>query len=106
MRRSARIAVLEESRSGGGGGGGSVGQRRPREAFAMGVGAARASGARVVSGFGDERVDDVAAHEARMEAGAFVRAAWRSAEGTRGRMRGYGGDVDCAAGGAWKAGCR
>ena len=107
LRRSARIAVLGESRGGGGGGGGPARQNWPNEASAPGVGATRASGARVVSGFGDERVDDVAAHEERMDAGAIVRAARRRAEGTRGRMTGFSGeDLDRAAGGPWQAGRR
>ena len=91
MRRSARIAVLEESRSAGGGGGVSL----------------RHGGPRVVSGFGSERVEDVAAHEERRDAGAMVRAARRRADGTRGRMTGFGGeDLDRAAGGPWQAGRR
>ena len=65
------------------------------------------SGARVVSGFGAERIEDVRAHGERVEAEALARAARRREEGTRGRMTGFNGaDVDRGAGGAWHLGRR
>ena len=67
----------------------------------------RAGGPRIVSGFGRERVDDGVSQEQLREHEAMVRAARRSAEGTRGRMTGYSGeDLDRAAGGPWQAGRR
>ena len=63
--------------------------------------------ARVVSGFGAERVDDLRAHGERVEAEALDRAAWRREEGARGRVTGFDGvDVDRSAGGAWHIGRR
>ena len=68
---------------------------------------APARGARVVSGFGAERIEDVRAHGERVEAEALVRAARRREEGTRARATGFDGeDIDRGAGGAWHAGRR
>ena len=68
---------------------------------------APARGARVVSGFGAERIEDVRAHGERVEAEALVRAARRREEGTRGRATGFDGeDIDRGTGGAWHAGRR
>ena len=98
LRRSARIAAaVGDVRSGTGEGGGS---RR-------GCGGSRAGAPRIVSGFGSERVENVASHEQQRENEAMARASRRSAEGSRGRMTGFGGeDLDRAAGGPWQAGRR
>ena len=62
---------------------------------------------RIVSGFGDGRVDDVAADEARRIAEGARRGDARRNEGTRGRMTDFSGaDLDRGAGGAWHAGRR
>ena len=62
---------------------------------------------RIVSGFGDERVDDVAADEANRIAAGAGRGDARRNEGTRGRMTDFtGADLDRGAGGAWHAGRR
>ena len=69
--------------------------------------ASRAGGPHIVSGFGRERIEDVASHGQRLEGEALARAASRRAEGSRGRMTGFdGGDLDRAAGGPWQAGRR
>ena len=62
---------------------------------------------RIVTGFGEERVDDVAADEAlRLEAGVR-RAARRRDEGERGRVRDWDdNDLDRSTGAAWHAGRR
>ncbi len=61
----------------------------------------------IVSGFGDERVDDVAADEARRIAEGARRGDERRREGDRGRMVDRSGnDLDRGAGGAWHAGRR
>ena len=98
LRRSARIAAaVGDVRSGTGEGGGS---RR-------GCGGGRAGAPRIVSGFGSERVEDVASHEQQRESEAMARASRRSAEGFRGRMTGFSGEnLDRAAGGPWQAGRR
>ena len=60
-----------------------------------------------MTGFGAERIDDVAAHVCTVETEALQRAAGRSDEGTRGRMTGFDGqDLDRGAGGAWRIGRR
>ena len=62
---------------------------------------------RIVSGFGDERVDDVAADEVSRIAAGARRGGERRNEGTRGRMTDFSGaDLDRGAGGAWHAGRR
>ena len=67
----------------------------------------RAGGPRIVTGFGSERVEDVASHEMQRESEAMARAARRRGEGSRGRMTGFDGeDLDRAAGGPWQAGRR
>ena len=72
-----------------------------------GVGRGARGGARIVTGFGSERVEDVDMHVQQAEADALQRAALRRDEGTRGRMTGLGGDdLDRSAGGAWRAGRR
>jgi len=48
---------------------------------------ARASGPRIVTGFGAERIDDVRVHEDEMDANALERHDVRVNEGGRGRMR-------------------
>ena len=69
--------------------------------------AAEAGAPRIVMGFGDERIDDVRAYEANMEADALDRHEHRVNEGDRGRMRDADGrDLDRSAGGAWHAGRR
>ena len=61
-------------------------------------------GSRIVTGFGRERVDDVAAQESRREAEGVRRGVARRDEGTRGRMTSLGGeDLDRGAGGPWQA---
>jgi hypothetical protein len=61
--------------------------------------------ARIVSGFGAERVEDVAADEARRIAEGAMRGELRREEGTRGRMRDFDNqDLDRSAGGAWHLG--
>ena len=98
LRRSARIAAaVGNVRSGTSEGGGS---RR-------GCGGGRDSAPRIVSGFGSERVENVASHERQRESEAMARASRRSAEGCRGRMTGFSGeDLDRAAGGPWQTGRR
>ena len=62
---------------------------------------------RIVTGFGDERVDDVAADEVRRSDEGIRRARHRREEGERGRTRDlHNNDLDRAAGGAWQAGRR
>ena len=62
---------------------------------------------RIVTGFGNERVDDVVADEARRVEGGVHRAARRREEGERGRMRDWdNNDLDRGAGGAWHTGRR
>ena len=64
-------------------------------------------GPRVVSGFGDERVEDVAAAETQRISEGARRGAYRRDEGLRGRMRDMADrDLDRSAGGAWGAGKR
>ena len=61
--------------------------------------------ARIVTGFGAERVEDVAADEARRIAASAKRGDLRREEGTRGRMRDFANqDLDRSAGGAWHLG--
>ena len=61
----------------------------------------------IVSGFGRERVEDVAADEARRIADGARRGDERRREGLRGRMVDRNGnDLDRGAGGAWHAGRR
>ena len=62
---------------------------------------------RIVTGFGAERVEDVAAHEARRVDEGVRRAEHRRAEFERGRMRGLDdNDLDRSTGSAWHAGRR
>ena len=62
---------------------------------------------RIVSGFGRERVDDVAAHEERLSKEMSQRARHRYEEGKRGRMRDWhDNDLDRSEGGAWHSGKR
>ena len=62
---------------------------------------------RIVSGFGPGRVDDVVGEQEQREQEALRRARRRRDEGTRGAMRGLGGEaLDRGAGGAWRAGPR
>ena len=64
-------------------------------------------GGRIVSGFGDERVDDVAAHERRRMAEGALRGDYRRNEYSRGQMITYGGEeLDRSKGGAWHIGRR
>ncbi len=64
-------------------------------------------GPRIVTGFGEERVEDVLADEARRVAEGVRRGQWRRDEGVRGRMRDMGDqDLDRSAGGAWHLGRR
>ena len=67
----------------------------------------RGGGGRIVSGFGSERIDDVAGDvQRRIEEGAR-RGTERRNAGERGRMTGFDGqDLDRSAGGAWHAGRR
>ena len=63
--------------------------------------------ARIVTGFGSERIDNVADDERRRVAEGVRRAARRREEGTRGPVTGLDGqDMDRAAGGPWSAGRR
>ncbi len=90
-RRSARVAARGGERAG------EVADGRP-----VPVG-----GSRIVTGFGDGRVVDVAAHERRSEAEGVQRAGRRREEGTRGRMTTFSGeDLNRSAGGPWQAGRR
>ena len=60
-----------------------------------------------MSGFGRERVEDVAADEARRSKEEDRRAKERYEGGTRGRMRDWDdNDLDRSAGGAWHVGKR
>ena len=62
---------------------------------------------RIVTGFGHERVDDLAADEARQIAEGARRGDARRNEGTRGRMTDFtGDDLDRGAGGAFRLGRR
>ena len=64
-------------------------------------------GPRIVTGFGEERVEDVLADEARRVAEGVRRGERRRDEGVRGRMRDMGDqDLDRSAGGAWHLGRR
>ena len=66
---------------------------------------AASGGARIVTGFGNDRVEDVAADERRRVADGAQRGSQRREDGTRGRMTTFGGvDLDRSAGGAWHAG--
>ena len=69
------------------------------------AGQTRASrGSCIVSGFGAERVVDIASHERRRDAEALGRAHRRREEFTRGRMTTFNGeDLDRSAGGPWRA---
>ena len=74
---------------------------------ALRVASVPAASARIVTGFGSERVDDVVADERRRVAEGAWRGDHRREEGTRGRMTSFGGEeLDRAAGGAWHAGRR
>jgi hypothetical protein len=69
----------------------------------------RAAGgrARVVTGFGVERVEDVLAHERRREVEGVRRGSERREAGERGRARDLENrDLDRGAGGPWQAGGR
>jgi len=69
--------------------------------------AASSSTARVVSGFGSERREDVVADRQQLEADMVERARHRREQGMRGRVRDFQGrDVDRSGGGAWHAGRR
>jgi hypothetical protein len=58
---------------------------------------------RIVTGFGSERVDDVAADETRRIADGARRGDQRREDGSRGRMTDFSGtDLDRSAGGAWR----
>ena len=60
---------------------------------------------RIVSGFGDERSEDVAADRARLDAEMLARQSHRKTEGERGRLTDHTGkDLDRSAGSAWKSG--
>ena len=62
---------------------------------------------RVVTGFGDERIDDVIGDEEQRWAEGARRGNVRRETGTRGRMRDLAGqDLDRSAGSAWHAGRR
>ena len=62
---------------------------------------------RIVSGFGDGRVDDVVRQQEQRELEGQVRARRRREEGTRGDMIGFSGEaLDRGAGAAWRAGPR
>ena len=62
---------------------------------------------RIVSGFGRERVDDVAAHEAQVSKDEDHRARQRYEEGKRGRVRDFDdNDLDRSEGRAWHSGKR
>ena len=64
-------------------------------------------GPRIVTGFGEERVDDVVADERRRIDEGARRGRRRNQEGTRGRMVGFDGqELDRSAGSAWHAGRR
>ena len=71
------------------------------------VAAAKAGAPRIVMGFGNERIDDVRAYDANVEADALDRHAHRVNQGDRGRMRDADNrDLDRSAGGAWHSGRR
>ena len=75
--------------------------------FACEDGLPSASSSRIVTGFGRERVEDVAQHARRMDSEGVRRGVRRRDEGTRGRMTGFGGeDLDRAVGRAWQLGSR
>ena len=65
------------------------------------------SRSRIVTGFGGERIDDVAADEVRRVEAGVRRAAHRREENERGRMRDWhDNDLERSAGGAWHMGKR
>lgn len=90
VRRSARVAARGEGATTAVSGRGRV-----------------AGGGRIVTGFGAERVEDVAADERRRIAENARRGDERRETGTRGRVTDCtGADLDRSAGGAWHAGRR
>ncbi len=82
---------------------------RPAAAAVSSVSAETAVGGesqrpRIVTGFGSERVEDVAADEARRVSEGVQRAGRRREDGSRGRMVDLQGrELDRGAGGAWQA---
>ena len=59
----------------------------------------------IVTGFGDERTDDLLGDSAIREQQALHRARRRSDDGTRGRVRDFAdNDLDRSIGGPWQAG--
>ena len=90
VRRSARVAARSEGVT-------TIASGRGRGA----------GGGRIVSGFGAERVEDVAADQRRRIAEGAQRGDERRVTGARGRMTDHtGADLDRGAGGAWHAGRR
>ena len=88
LRRSVRVATREQGVEAGRG-------SRDR----------RSGGGRIVSGFGAERVDNLAADERQRSAAGAQRGDRRSELGLRGRMTDLSGaDLDRSAGGAWHTG--
>ena len=116
VRRSARLAsrlpelAAESGNAGGssstGGGVAIVAGVLSRAPQVGSVGDANERAApRVVSGFGSERIPDLAAHVRERDSREMRTAAERSAEGTRGAAVDWRGDaLDRSHGGAWHAG--
>ena len=107
LRRSTRIAARAGEKGGGRAGGGAAGDEAGVVGLASVRDVSRRSGGagRIVSGFGAERVDDVAADLRRSEADGAQRARQRREEGTRGRMTDASGrNLDRGSGGAWHTG--
>ena len=89
--------------AGGGREAGRVGASNRVAANAVAT-AARPSGPRIVR-VGEARIDDLRAHDARMESEAVERGTRRRNEGEQGRMQdAQGHDLDRSAGGPWRAG--
>ena len=69
------------------------------------MGARETGNGRIVSGFGEERVEDVVGLGARREEEALARHRMRAMEGARGRAVDFQGrDLDRGAGGAFSLG--
>ena len=112
-RRSARLAARSApgpvAVEGGGAAGAGAFVRagvvvRPKRAEPSG--SSRGGGAdRVVTGFGPERVDDLAAFQRSRDLGDAARASQRVSEGTRGGgVDMQGNELDPSAGSAWRSG--
>lgn len=104
LRRSSRVAARAVDQPGSSA---SAHTRVPAAVSRRDAVPVVANAARIVTGFGSERIEDVAADERRRVAEGAQRGDRRRETGTRGRMTTSGGeDLDRSAGGAWHAGRR